>query len=1137
MEKFKFVGRYFATTLTLLLFLAVVIGCSSSEDDEADKEVNNGTDVDESSNVAPIFISADSVTVTENTSSSFYTAVATDADGDSLYYAVTESTDGDLFVIDDATGELYFSNPPIYSEPQDSDLNNEYVVGLSVKDSEYEVVMTLKVIVAEVEQSSATWFVEFSHGLTYFDILEPGMVDGEVIIIGGEAATEEYTFQYVDEGLQLVDLNSSGGFVIDASYLTIGNAETFSMLVEDQEGNTETISGTVRILEQEVVGEGSINAGGGIVEDESGDVVLVIPENELDQLTDIKIMRAVNSEGGYRYWLEANPELSGDESLELYLPKFELPPSQDNSLLEGDNSNSSVMHPSNLSPTNTARKMSSEGWKQISEYGGYGIAGLGFDASYRRPILSSSGFLYNLFLNNETWSYLFSSCVSTDEECMSSGEPVLFVHGYTLDNDFWPVSAYGGGDSTWGKFREIAKDDGKVVFEFIWRTNARFQDTARDLYQAIQKINALTNKKVNIVSHSFGGLLVRGVLQGLIFTPDTVPSYRYGINNAQTWQASVEGIVNSLTTVGTPHSGILRSGDDANSPYSAALYDRYSAVWVTRDDDSDLGATGGTVERIMPHGKEGILIQTCGQLSCLGAGEETNIPGVGNLEERDIFYDFEDNKGSYPVILAESVWDGEYPDIPTLVLIGITTNDGNGSIYDEGDGLISYNGQRFHPSLSGSECWIDDDDNNYDCVATRTTDSNLSINGNSLPVREKVLYFGTDAIPGGVVAEEFRGGSNNGYAHNGVIRKASGRSGSFTQVNVQDRDHITYKEIVDFWENLSGIGTSIDAPRDSISISGKILVYYDGDWTSDVNATIHVRDSADPVWDGPLGEDGSFSFDTTIYSNHSYYLNVYAGDCSKFYNTEITGSSIASVPDINMGTLRIDCEGDQGTVALAIVDSGTGDSLPSVTYDIYKSNDLLVSSGTTYENGYITLSDRTSGEYYVKLSKSGYRDKVYHFTVVADEDYTLNVPMTIQLAEGTLRAVLGWSQNPRDLDAHLYKYNSSGDLLYHIYYGNKNASNGGDSLDVDKTNSYGPETITVQSVDSNAKYIYYVHDFAGSGSITGTSNASVEINFNGESYSLDTPESNADNDNKAWWKVFEIIDGGLVACTDSCMSN
>lgn len=91
----------------------------------------------------------------------------------------------------------------------------------------------------------------------------------------------------------------------------------------------------------------------------------------------------------------------------------------------------------------------------------------------------------------------------------------------------------------------------------------------------------------------------------------------------------------------------------------------------------------------------------------------------------------------------------------------------------------------------------------------------------------------------------------------------------------------------------------------------------------------------------------------------------------------------------------------------------------------------------------------------------------------------------------------------------------------HVYYSNKNSLN--TKLDVDDTTSYGPETITVESIQDNPGiYTYYVHDYTNRSysSSTALSNSGATINiYFGSSrtpaYTLYVPSGTG-----IYWNVF-----------------
>lgn len=68
-----------------------------------------------------------------------------------------------------------------------------------------------------------------------------------------------------------------------------------------------------------------------------------------------------------------------------------------------------------------------------------------------------------------------------------------------------------------------------------------------------------------------------------------------------------------------------------------------------------------------------------------------------------------------------------------------------------------------------------------------------------------------------------------------------------------------------------------------------------------------------------------------------------------------------------------------------------------------------------------------------------------------------------------IRVVLSWGEKPRDLDSHLSFPGN------HIYFEQKFGTDA--NLDVDDTDSYGPETITLKQKHYGEPYVYSVHDF------------------------------------------------------------
>ena len=70
----------------------------------------------------------------------------------------------------------------------------------------------------------------------------------------------------------------------------------------------------------------------------------------------------------------------------------------------------------------------------------------------------------------------------------------------------------------------------------------------------------------------------------------------------------------------------------------------------------------------------------------------------------------------------------------------------------------------------------------------------------------------------------------------------------------------------------------------------------------------------------------------------------------------------------------------------------------------------------------------------------------------------------------SLRVVLQWDDQPKDMDLHAYFEGS------HIFFRQKDGDAA--NLDVDDTDGFGPETITIKKRKNGQKYVFFVHTFS-----------------------------------------------------------
>lgn len=105
------------------------------------------------SNRAPVFTSPGTATVVENTPGVFYTAAATDADGNALTFSLSGGVDRNRFQITSAGG-LSFVPAPDFEIPGDANRDNIYQVDLAVSDGMANATLSLSVAVTDIAETA-----------------------------------------------------------------------------------------------------------------------------------------------------------------------------------------------------------------------------------------------------------------------------------------------------------------------------------------------------------------------------------------------------------------------------------------------------------------------------------------------------------------------------------------------------------------------------------------------------------------------------------------------------------------------------------------------------------------------------------------------------------------------------------------------------------------------------------------------------------------------------------------------------------------------------------------------------------------------------------------------------------------------
>lgn len=122
--------------------------------------------------------------------------------------------------------------------------------------------------------------------------------------------------------------------------------------------------------------------------------------------------------------------------------------------------------------------------------------------------------------------------------------------------------------------------------------------------------------------------------------------------------------------------------------------------------------------------------------------------------------------------------------------------------------------------------------------------------------------------------------------------------------------------------------------------------------------------------------------------------------------------------------------------------------------------------------------------------------------------------------------VLTWDAKPSDLDTHMYIFDEEFTQLDHVAHFQTD-SYLGVNLDVDDRDSFGPETLTINSFKYGYYYLYTIHDYSEQGGTcnwNNNNNTKINIFENNKLYSFQPGVDSAD---ASWWDVFVIHNGSI----------
>lgn len=220
-----------------------------------------------------------------------------------------------------------------------------------------------------------------------------------------------------------------------------------------------------------------------------------------------------------------------------------------------------------------------------------------------------------------------------------------------------------------------------------------------------------------------------------------------------------------------------------------------------------------------------------------------------------------------------------------------------------------------------------------------------------------------------------------------------------------------------------------------------------------------------------------------------------------------------------------------GTLNVSFVNAKDNTPLSNVRYEVRlgSATGTVVAAGTANGSAAITLpraqgTDYHQAQYYI-VATNGHDTWTSATASTVNVGQTTNVTAALNVPDkiNAYRVVLTWNAEPADLDAHLVAGNGG-----HVYY--KAKSIPGAVMDLDDTQSFGPETITVTDVSALGGFTYSVHDFTNratflDASRLADSGATVRVYAGSALVKIYTVPANM---NGTVWNVFSVDADGTI---------
>jgi hypothetical protein len=373
--------------------------------------------------------------------------------------------------------------------------------------------------------------------------------------------------------------------------------------------------------------------------------------------------------------------------------------------------------------------------------------------------------------------------------------------------------------------------------------------------------------------------------------------------------------------------------------------------------------------------------------------------------------------------------------------------------------------------------------------------------GQQLPVPSVYVSWSTDAVGGSVNAL----GTLTAPAAPGTIHVIARTPSTLTAPNgVTDTATVTVL--------AAGAG----------SLAGRVV---DGNsQTGLAGVTVDVLDAGTGglVTSVTTASDGSYTTGALVPAVYQIQVTLSGYVTTTLFDATLSGSGTTTLPVI---PLAPDTR-TPGSLSGTVKDATNNAQIPNATVElrggVNATTGTPLATITTDGAGAFNFSQLAPGTYTLVGGSSGYVNGSRTSVVLGSQTIAGQDLFLSPAGSSDIRMVLTWGAVPSDLDSHLTGPDSTGGR-FHVYYASQGSltSDPYAALDVDQTNSFGPETITITR-QATGVYRYSVHDFTNEGvvpsSALAASGARVDLYISGTL----VRQFNVPNLPGTLWTVFEL---------------